>query len=394
MPASRRRPPAPIDPRGRDHTAATRAELAQTAERGWDRLERARKIPIERLAPNPDNPRTHYDELEPLANSIATRGILLPLLVRADLERPGYYLTIAGSRRLLAARMVAGRDDQTARLRVQQLPCIITDSDDRDAFADALLENMGRQDLSRAEMMVAVRRLRDEFSFSGKEIARRTGRNQSDIAQLLQLADDEELAPLVMDEVIAPTTAGVIRRMPEPVRREVLGAIREGEVFSTDMLRAHLRAVRSAPQPAEEFGDLPANPTQPQHGDNSMTSPAVAAGVVTSLPREAQDGLGVVTSLPQGAPDGRSDTGGHPRAARAETVPRRPADAADTAATNGSTPGAGRLRPKLVTLNNLAREIDAFCDRHDAGEFTPGEAASLVRAHQRLGAFLQRLGTG
>ena len=140
MPASRRRPPAPIDPRGRDHTAATRAELAQTAERGWDRLERARKIPIERLAPNPDNPRTHYDELEPLANSIATRGILLPLLVRADLERPGYYLTIAGSRRLLAARMVAGRDDQAARLRVQQLPCIITDSDDRDAFADALLE--------------------------------------------------------------------------------------------------------------------------------------------------------------------------------------------------------------------------------------------------------------
>ncbi len=380
MPASRRRPPTPIDPRGRDHTAATRAELAQTAERGWDRLERARKIPIERLTPNPDNPRTHYDELEPLADSIATRGILLPLLVRADPERPGYYLTIAGSRRLLAARMVAGRDDQAARLRVQQLPCIITDSDDRDAFADALLENMGRQDLSRAEMMVAVRRLRDEFSLSGKEIARRTGRNQSDIAQLLQLADDEELAPLVMDEVIAPTTAGVIRRMPEPVRRELLGAIREGEVFSTDMLRAHLRAVRSASLPAEEFGDLPASPTQPQQGDNSMTSPAVAAGVVTSLP--------------QGTPDGRSDTGWHPGAARAETVPRRPAEAAGTAATNGSTPGAGRLRPKLVTLNNLAREIDAFCDRHDAGEFTPGEAASLARAHQRLGAFLQRLGTG
>src|SRR3954447_23958705 len=167
MPASRRRQPAPIDPRGRDHTTATNAELAQTAERGWERLDRARRIPIERITPNPDNPRTHYDELGPLADSIAARGLLLPLLVRADPERPGYYLVIAGSRRLLASRMVDQRDDAGARARVQQLPCLIADSDDRDAFADALLENMGRQDLSRAEMMAAVRRLRDEFSFSG-----------------------------------------------------------------------------------------------------------------------------------------------------------------------------------------------------------------------------------
>ena len=99
MPASRRRAPAPIDPRGRDHTTATAAELAQTAERGWDRLDRARKVPIERIAPNPDNPRTHYEGLGPLADSIAVRGLLLPLMIRADPARPGYYLVIAGSRR-------------------------------------------------------------------------------------------------------------------------------------------------------------------------------------------------------------------------------------------------------------------------------------------------------
>jgi len=49
----------------------------------------------------------------------------------------------------------------------------------------------------------------------------------------------------------------------------------------------------------------------------------------------------------------------------------------------------GRLRPELVTLNNLAREIEAFCDRHDASRFTDDEAAPLARAAARLVAHLQ-----
>ena len=344
MPASRRRQPASIDPRGRDHTTATPAELAQTAERGWDRLDRARKIPIERLAPNPDNPRTHYDELGPLADSIATRGLLLPLLVRADPDRPGYYLVIAGSRRLLASRMVDQRDYPEARGRVLQLPCLIADSDDRDAFADALLENMGRQDLSRPEMMAAVKRLRDEFAFSGAEIARRTGRNQSDISALLRLADDGELAALVMDEQLPASNAAIIQRLPEPERREVVTAVRAGRGFSTEELRSRARSLRP---------------------------PADAANRV-------------VNSLAAGHPNGHRDNN------VAEGTRSAPPPLSGEVLPAALEPGGtmGRLRPALVTLNNLAREIEAFCDRHDASSFTEDEAAPLARAAARLVAHL------
>ncbi len=334
MPASRRRAPAPIDPRGRDHTTATPTELAQTAERGWDRLDRARKIPIERIAPNPDNPRTHYDELAPLANSIAVRGLLLPLLVRADPARPGYYLVIAGSRRLLAARTVDQRDDSAARARVRQLPCLIADSDDRDAFADALLENMGRQDLSRAEMMTAVKRLRDEFTFSGAEIARRTGRNQSDISALLRLADDQELATLVMDERLPASNATILQRLPEQERGEIVAALRAGRDFTAEELRARTRARRAPPEP-------------PAADRSSRIAPDE-----------------VVNSLPPGG---------------------------STTPPPGRIGNVGHLRSGLVTLNNLAREIEAFCDRHDPGRFTDEEATPLVRAADRLVAHLRRV---
>lgn len=364
MPASRRRQPAPIDPRGRDHTTATNAELVQTAERGWDRLDRARRIPIERIAANPDNPRTHYDELGPLADSIAVRGLLLPLLVRADPGRPGYYLVIAGSRRLLASRMVDQRDDADARARVQQLPCLIADSDDRDAFADALLENMGRQDLSRAEMMAAVRRLRDEFAFSGAEIARRTGRDQSDISALLRLADDEELAAMVMDERLAASNATIIQRLPEPERREVVSAVLAGHDFTTEQLRSRARASRRV-----------ANTGGPKAPDDGALPVSTTGGVGNSLASSQPNGQHSDTGTGQGSGDRVGNS--------------LPPSGADPAAEVGSGVLVGRLRPALVTLNNLAREIEAFCDRHDAGSFTEAEAAPLARAADRLVAHLR-----
>ena len=358
MPASRRRAPAPIDPRGRDHTTATAAELAQTAERGWDRLDRARKVPIERIAPNPDNPRTHYEGLTPLADSIAVRGLLLPLMIRADPARPGYYLVIAGSRRLLAARTVDQRDDPVARARVRQLPCLIADSDDRDAFADALLENMGRQDLSRAEMMTAVKRLRDEFTFSGAEIARRTGRNQSDISALLRLADDQEMATLVMDERLPASNAAIIQRLPGRDREEIVAALHAGHDFTTEELRTRARASRR-PQGRPDAERSPHNTT---------------AGVVNSLPAEQPN-------VPQ--------TDINPASGTLEGVVNS-LPSAEQIVSAGAVGGVGRLRPELVTLNNLAREIEAFCDRHDPGRFTAAEAAPLTRAAARLVAHLPR----
>ncbi len=317
-----------------EQPAISHEEQARTAERSWDRIARARMIPRERIVPNPENPRRHYQELEPLAESIAARGVLLPLLVRDDPERPGFYITVAGSRRLLAAGLVAASDDLEARMRVAQLPCLITESDDRDAFADALLENMGRENLTRAEMMVALVRLRDDFGWGAREIARRTGRNYSDIAALLRLADDGELAPLVMDDHLKPTTASEIQRLPEPVRREVLAEVRAGATPKTEEVRELGRQLRRA----------------------DVSPP----GCVTSH-----------------TPTGIAS------AAASE----------DTASRDATRPAPARpLAAALVTTNNLARQIESFLDRHEAAPFSHEDVVPLARARDRLNSFLGRLG--
>ncbi len=191
-------------------------ELAQTAEDAFKRVPGAVMVPIERIEPNPDNPRQTMDEatIGTLAASIAERGLLQPLVLRRNADRPGYYVVIAGSRRLLAARIVHGDPDETVRARMDQTPGIIKDMSDSDAFADALLENLARADLSRAETMDALLRLHKDYGWSGNLIAKRTGRSQGDVSELLGLAQDAELADLVRADKLRPSTATIIKRMP------------------------------------------------------------------------------------------------------------------------------------------------------------------------------------
>ena len=252
MASSRRQPPRSlasqllaIDDAGE----ITLKERAAAAEASFHAVPRALLLPIERLAPNPDNPRQSFDHLDELAMSIAERGVLQPLLVRRDSTRPGYYLTIAGARRLLAARVVQGYTDVESRARVVNLPCVIMDETDRDAFADALAENLARQDLSRGEVMAALSRLHAEYGWSARYIAKRTGRSVGDVAELLGIAGDESVVSLVQDEVISPTTAGQIRRLPVELRPVAIAGVRAGTLKTGDDIRRLRRRQPVQPVP-------------------------------------------------------------------------------------------------------------------------------------------------
>lgn len=227
-------------------------ERAAAAEASFGPVPRALLLPIERIAPNPDNPRKTFDHLDNLAVSIAERGILQPLLVRRDPVRPGYYITVAGARRLLAARVVQGHEDAASRARVAQLPCVVMDQTERDAFADALAENLARQDLSRAEVMTALTRLHREYGWSARYIARRTGRSVSDVAELLGIAADETVAPFVRDEIITPTTAGQIRRLPVELRPVAIAGVQSGRVKTGEDVRRLRRLVAAPPASMEQ----------------------------------------------------------------------------------------------------------------------------------------------
>ncbi len=205
-------------------------DLARVAENAFAPVPRARMIPIERIAPSGDNPRKGFEHIDELAESIAASGVLQPLLVRRDAGRTGYYRLIAGERRLQAAHRVQGFDSVEARMRVETLPCVIRDESDQDAFADSLAENVARNDLTRAEIMDAYRRLRDEYGWGVRAIARRTGRSVGDVSELLNLSDDSRLAPIVRDEIIAPTTASEIRRLPAELREKAIEGVRTGTI--------------------------------------------------------------------------------------------------------------------------------------------------------------------
>jgi ParB family chromosome partitioning protein len=245
-------------------------EQASAAEASFTPVPHALLVPIERLAPNPDNPRKTFEHLDDLADSIAERGLLQPLVVRRDPARPGFYVTIAGARRLLAARVVQGHEDPASRARVSSLPCVVMDESERDAFADALAENLARQDLSRMEVMTALSRLHDEYTWSARYIARRTGRSVGDVAELLGIARDETIAPLVRDEIITPTTAGQIRRLPAGLRPGAIAGVQAGRVKTVEDVRRFRREAEAGPParpvtPARPAAVLPQGPSDIGH---------------------------------------------------------------------------------------------------------------------------------
>lgn len=131
----------------------------------------------EDILPNPNQPRVRfdYDELEGLATSIRTSGLLQPINVR-PLE-DGKYELISGERRLRAARMVG----------LSKLPCIVMDVSDEQSALFALIENVQRQNLDFFEEAEAVERLMTEHGLSQDEISKKLGKAQSTLSNKLRL---------------------------------------------------------------------------------------------------------------------------------------------------------------------------------------------------------------
>lgn len=134
------------------------------------------ELPIERIAPNPRQPRVVFDEdaLAELVHSIKEIGLLQPVVVRRAAD--GYEL-IAGERRLRASK-VAGLDE---------IPAIIRDTDDDDLLRDALLENLHRANLNALEEAAAYEQLLADFGCTQDELARRIGRSRPQVSNTLRL---------------------------------------------------------------------------------------------------------------------------------------------------------------------------------------------------------------
>jgi len=134
------------------------------------------QIAIERIIPNPKQPRRRFEEetLRELAASIRQHGILQPLSVQKAGKN---FVLIAGERRLRAAG-IAG---------LTHVPCILVRATERDSAILALVENMQRQDLDFLEEAEAIAQLVTEYGISQEEAARRLGLSQPAVANKLRL---------------------------------------------------------------------------------------------------------------------------------------------------------------------------------------------------------------
>ncbi len=145
-----------------------------------------RELPVDLIAPNPQQPRRSFDEepLVALADSLKHRGVLQPVLVRP--VPGGTYELIAGERRWRAARLAG----------LESVPAMVRPHDDAESLDLALIENMAREDLNPLEEARAVAALVEELGLSKEEVGRRVGRSRVAISNLLRLLElpDEALA--------------------------------------------------------------------------------------------------------------------------------------------------------------------------------------------------------
>ncbi len=176
-------------------------------------------IAIGTIRPLPGQPRRHFDEaaIAELAESIAARGLLQPIIVRRAPTGEGYQL-VAGERRWRAAQ----------RAGLHQIPALVRELDDAATYEIALVENIQREDLSAIEEASAYRKLIEDFGHSQEALAKLVGKSRSHVANLMRLLDlPRPVQALVGDGSLAMGHARALIGAPdaEEIARKV---VREG----------------------------------------------------------------------------------------------------------------------------------------------------------------------
>ena len=138
-----------------------------------------RRIPIEKLHPNVNQPRKKFNQadLEDLANSIRVKGVLQPLIVRKHPLKENEYEIVAGERRWRASQMA----------QLHELPVILREFSDIEVLEVAIIENIQRADLNPIEEAMGYQQLMDKFDHTQEQMANALGKSRSHIANLLRL---------------------------------------------------------------------------------------------------------------------------------------------------------------------------------------------------------------
>jgi ParB family chromosome partitioning protein len=210
------------------------------AEAG-DRARAQRRLPIELLKPNPNNPRRAFSEsqLDELAQSIRDRGIIQPIIVRPSGHDS--YEIVAGERRWRAAQ----------RAGLHDVPVVVVEVSDGDALQLAIIENIQRADLNPIEEASAYQRLADQFGYSQEEVAKTVGKSRPHIANTLRLLKlNKAVQELVIGNRLDAGHARILVGLEDQTELADLIVTRGYSVRQVEAL-VRDRAARSAEKPRE-----------------------------------------------------------------------------------------------------------------------------------------------
>ena len=197
-----------------------------------------REVPVDLVRPNPRQPRRDFDEsaLGDLAESIRSRGVLQPLVVRP--LAGGEYELVAGERRLRAAG-IAG---------LETVPAVIREADDWERLDLALAENMAREDLNAVEEARACAMLVEDLGLTKGEVGRRVGRSRVAISNLIRLLElPEEALELIEAGQLSEGHGRAILMCKDHGGRRRLAQSARDEGWSVRETERHARELQDGP---------------------------------------------------------------------------------------------------------------------------------------------------
>lgn len=213
------------------------------------------QLPIQDIAPNPDQPRRHFTakSLQELAASIREHGVLQPVIVALGNE--GKWVLIAGERRWRAAH-IAG---------LERIPVIVVEPTPRDRSLElALIENLQREDLNPMEAAAAFERLVSEFRLTHEEVARRTGKDRATITNFVRLLRlPLEIQKMVSDGKLTMGHARALLSLPTAAEQLRIA----NEIVSLELT---VRATENLVAVALAGGPLELSPRRPKPVDPNI----------------------------------------------------------------------------------------------------------------------------
>jgi len=248
-------------------------EREQPIAAGAERPEGVRLVAVADVRPHPAQPRRHFDEaaLDELAESIAERGVLQPIVVR---RTDAGYQIVAGERRWRAAQ----------KARLHEIPALVRELSDTETLEIAIIENVQRQDLNAIEEAEAYQRLSTEFGHSQEALGKLVHKSRSHVANLLRLLDlPREVRDQVASGALSMGHARALITAKDPagladevIRRDL--SVRDTERLAREAKPGAARAKKPRPAPdadiaalERQLGDLLGLGVRIAHGEGGGT---------------------------------------------------------------------------------------------------------------------------